>query len=65
MQSVLECSAAFLSLTPSYMCALFRKIMTVLEEEVPDTVETLSGCWSSPAKENGGRMQKFFPPSGT
>ena len=62
MQGVPEYSAAFLSLTPSYMCALFRKIMTFLEEEVPDTAETLPGCWSSPARENRGRMQKFYPP---
>ena len=38
MQGVPEYSAAFLSLMPSYMCALFRKIMTFLEE-VPNTVE--------------------------
>ena len=62
MQSVLECSAAFLSLTPNYMCAPFKKMLTFLQEEVPDVVETLLGCWSSPAGENGDHMQKFCPP---
>ena len=62
MQGVPYYSDAFLSLMPSYMCALFRKIMAFLEEEVPDTAETLPGFWSSPAGENGGRMQKFCPP---
>ena len=33
--------------------------MTFLEEEVPDTAETLSGCWSLLAGENGGHMQIF------
>ena len=65
MQGVSEYSVAFLSLTPSYMCALFRKIMAFFEEDVPDTAETLLGCWSSPVEENGGHIQKFFPPRGT
>ena len=64
MQGVPEYNVAFLSLKPTYMCALFTKIMTFLEEEVLDIAETLPGFWSSPAGENGGRMQKFFPPWG-
>ena len=62
MHGVMEYSVAFLSLTPNYMCALFRKIMTFLEKEVVDTAEILLGFWSSPVEENGGHMKNFFPP---